>query len=72
MTNKVKIENLSQHLFWDIDVGKLDFKRDRKFIIQRVLDYGLITDWRIISNYYGISEISKTAIGSIFFDGSKV
>lgn len=62
MIKKKIIDNLSQHLFWDVDGGKLDFDKDRKFIIHRVLDYGLLTDWKIISDYYGIPAIAKTTL----------
>ena len=58
----IKIENLSKHLFWDVNVFELDFSKNKKQIIQRVLDYGLIQDWQIIYNYYGINEITKTAL----------
>ncbi len=56
---KNSIENFSQHLFWDIDKNKLDFEKSQKFIIQRVLDYGLINDWQIIYNYYGLKKIGE-------------
>ena len=56
----IKIENLSQHLFWDVDKSKLDFSKNKKLIIQRVLDYGLLSDWEKISDYYGINEIANT------------
>ncbi|MCF8297644.1 MAG: hypothetical protein K9J13_08900 [Saprospiraceae bacterium] len=56
---KNSIANFSQHLFWDIDKNKLDFEKSQKFIIQRVLDYGLINDWQIIYNYYGLKKIAE-------------
>ena len=58
----IKIDNLSKHLFWDVNVSELDFNKNQKQIIQRVLDYGLIQDWQIIYNYYGINEIAKIAL----------
>ena len=61
-TNYKQINNLSPHLFWDVDMNSLDFEKSKKLIIQRVLDYGLIDDWQIIFKTYGISEIAKTAI----------
>ncbi len=56
-----KLKTLSAHLFWDVDISILDFNKNKKLIIHRVLDYGLLTDWHIILNLYGIKEISKTA-----------
>lgn len=56
------IFDFSGHLFWDVDINKLCFEKNRKFIIHRVLDYGLINDWQIISAYYGIDQIAEVAI----------
>jgi hypothetical protein len=47
----------STNLFWDVEVAKLDMERDKRFIIQRVLEYGTLSDWKIITNEYGINTI---------------
>lgn len=36
-----KNELVLKSLFWDIDVEKVDFNKNRKFIIERILKYGL-------------------------------
>lgn len=60
--NKNVVSKLSPHLFWDVDRDNIDFKKNKKFIIQRVLEYGLLSDWQIIYSYYGMEEIAQTAI----------
>jgi len=66
MTEKIKnkeiLLELSPHLFWDVDRTKLDFNKNKKFIINRVLIYGLFSDWKLIYNYYGMQNIAKTAV----------
>ncbi len=62
MKNKIKLEDLSKHLFWDVNINELDPQRNRKQIIHRVLDYGSIDDWYIIQNYYGIKKIAAVAL----------
>ena len=62
MKKKISINDFSQHLFWDIDRTKLDFEENKQTIIQKVLDYGLMNDWKIIYNYYGIDRIAKTML----------
>ena len=59
---KININDFSKHLFWDVNRNNLDLERSKKTIITNVLDYGLINDWNIIYNYYGIDEIAKTVI----------
>ncbi len=53
------INNLSKHLFWDVDPSFIDTKKNKSFIIKRVLEYGLWTDWLFIKKYYGLDEITR-------------
>ena len=55
--------NFSENLFWDIDSATLDYEKHRKFIVQRVVEYGSLEDWRLICNYYGLNSIISTAQG---------
>jgi hypothetical protein len=56
--NAVKF-SFSPNLFWDVDITALDFDKNKRYIIQRVLEYGTLSDWMIIKNFYGIDTISK-------------
>ena len=40
----------------------LDLSIDKAYIIKQILEYGLIEDWGIIYNHYGISQIIEEAI----------
>jgi hypothetical protein len=62
MSEKINITNLSPHLFWDVNRDRLDLEKNKELIIQRTLDYGLMSDWRMIREYYGIDKIAKTAM----------
>lgn len=62
MKAEIKLEHLSKHLFWDVNINELDVQKHRKQIIHRVLDYGLISDWQIIRDYYGIGQIAESAL----------
>ena len=41
-----------KNLFWDFDIEKIDLKKDREFIIERILKYGLPeqVNW-LLDNY---------------------
>ncbi|MFA7232361.1 MAG: hypothetical protein WC071_13900 [Victivallaceae bacterium] len=62
MKDNIKLEDLSKHLFWDVNIKELNLRKNMKQIIHRVLDYGLIDDWLIIQSYYGIREIAEVAL----------
>ncbi len=54
--------NLSPVIFWDISFEKLDYEKHRAYIIEKVLMYGKISDWRAIQAYYGNEVIKETAL----------
>lgn len=56
-----EFNDLSNHLFWDVDRSLLNMQDHKKFIISRVLEYGLMRDWIVINNYYGKEEIANIA-----------
>ncbi len=56
-----EINKLSSHLFWDVDRLTLDMRKHNKFIVGRVLEYGLLSDWIIIKNHYGKEELGRIA-----------
>ena len=53
--------DFSENLFWDTDSEVLDYEKHKKFIVQRVLEYGSLADWRLICRFYGINAIIDTA-----------
>ncbi|MBJ7428829.1 MAG: hypothetical protein JHD28_07730 [Bacteroidia bacterium] len=57
MQPKSPVKLLSKHLFWDTEITKIDIQKNKSFIIQRVLEFGLWSDWEIITNCYGVKEI---------------
>lgn len=55
------VNQLSDHLFWDVDRQKLSWEEDTDFIVGRVLGYGITNDWRILLRALGIEKIAKAA-----------
>ena len=56
------ILNLSPHIFWDVDVESIDVDKNGVFIIQRVLQYGLLQDWLILKSSLGYEKIKSIAV----------
>jgi hypothetical protein len=54
------LKELSPHIFWNCDVNKFNFKKNKKNIIERIAEYGLEKDeilmWQMYS-YYDIKKI---------------
>jgi len=56
------ITDLSPHLFLDTDRSALDFESAAALIIHRVLEYGVMSDWKIIRQVYGMDRIRDVAV----------
>lgn len=52
---------LRKQLFWDVDVKKLDEKKHAQFIIDRVLSFGDLEDYKAIKKHYGLRKIKQVA-----------
>lgn len=62
MEKKIIIADFSQHLFWDVDLSLFDLEKHKVFLIHRVLEYGLIEDWNLIKELYGMEAIKEVAL----------
>jgi len=56
------ILNLSPHIFWDVDVKTIDMEKNGVFVLQRVLQYGLLKDWLLVKSNLGLEKIKSIAI----------
>jgi len=57
---KKPVELLSKHLFWDTPINQIEIEKNKGFIVHRVLEYGLWSDWQLIRKWYGIDQIGHT------------
>jgi hypothetical protein len=55
------INSLSPHLFWDVDISEISWEVHKIFIVQRVLEYGVLSDWTNLYSHVGIAELGKIA-----------
>ena len=62
MKSQYTIEDLSSHLFWDVDKNAIDFVNSKEQIISKVLELGMLKDWNIVKQVYGLETIKNTAL----------
>ncbi len=61
MTN---VPNLSPTAFWDINVQTLDYEANARFVIEKVMNYGLWAAILEILRYYGHERVKTEVIQS--------
>jgi len=59
---------LSKTLFWDTDINTIDYEKNTRHIIERVLQRGMLSDWFEIKKYYGLERIKKEILQIRYLD----
>ena len=54
-----KIRSKFSRIFWDIDISKLDFRKNYKLIITQILNYGYVDEIQCIFQIYSQETIRK-------------
>ena len=57
---------LSKRVFWDIDFNSLDYEKDRFYIIERVMNYGLWDDFLEVAKFYGRETLRTEIVKSAY------
>ena len=56
------ITSFSPHIFWDVDVQSVDLEKNGVFVLQRVLQYGILKDWLLLKSIMGVENIKALAV----------
>jgi hypothetical protein len=52
----------SRHIFWDTDYDSIDWENKARYVIERVVMFGNLRDWRIIQSFYGMETIKEAVL----------
>ena len=55
------VKKLNANLFWDVDPGTIDDRKNRRYLIQRVLERGGIEDIRQTVAFYTLQGVVDEA-----------
>ena len=59
---EVSINALSKEIFWDTPIENIDRKQHAGFVLERVMMYGTLEDWKILKRLYSKKELHNVAI----------
>jgi hypothetical protein len=55
---------LSKQAFWDVDMDKIDYERNARYVMEKVIDRGSFDDFISLRNYYGDNKIKKEIVNA--------
>ena len=56
------LNQLSEHLFWDVDRGSIDPDRNAGFLLPRIMDRGTLDDVQAAWAYYSEAQINDVLL----------
>ena len=62
----------SPSLFWNCDVSKLHYKKNKKIIIERIIENGKESDEILMWKIYSYREIKNVALNSLNLEKDKL
>lgn len=54
--------NISKTAFWDVNFEEIDFDKNVRDILNRILMNGKLSDWKAINDYYGTEKIKAEIV----------
>lgn len=51
------IKSFTPAIFWDTEISKLDTEKHCAYIIERVLNFGTLEDWKLLKKMYHKKKI---------------
>lgn len=58
----------SKSLFWDVDQNSFDADQHARFIVERVITRGRLSDWKKLLKYYGFERIKEEVLNIRYLD----
>lgn len=62
MKSEITIKDFSPHLFWDVDLATFDLEKHHVQMIQKVLEFGKLEDWKLLKSYYGLEKVKEVSL----------
>lgn len=61
MPQEFDFNQFSDHLFWDTNRGQLDISEHAAYIVTQVVEYGLLSDWKLLQALYSKEKLHQVS-----------
>ena len=65
MTEKFKAMDkpvLSKQAFWDVDMEKIDYEKNARHVVEKVIERGKAEDFNNLLEFYGFNKVKELAL----------
>ncbi len=57
---------LSKQAFWDVDMDKIDYKKNARYIVEKVIERGKAEDFDNLLKFYGFVKVRDFALQALW------
>ena len=57
---------LSKQAFWDVDIEKIDYQKNARHVIEKVIERGTEQDFINVLNYYGFKQVKELSLQALW------
>jgi hypothetical protein len=57
---------LSKQAFWDVDIEKINYEKNARYVVEKVLERGTAEDFINILNYYGFKKAKELSLQALW------
>lgn len=58
--------NLSRQAFWDVDMARIDYTKNARYVVEKVIERGKHRDFLELLKFYGFEGVKSLAINANF------
>jgi hypothetical protein len=62
MTDSATNPGFSRRIFWDVDYESIDYQKDKLYIIDKVMNFGVWEDFRAMIRFYGKDLVKREIV----------
>lgn len=62
MDKEITITDFSPYLFWDVDLEKFKLDEHEIFMVEKVVQFGTLKDWKNLKKFFGLETIKNVAL----------
>jgi hypothetical protein len=57
---------LSKQAFWDVDMNTIDYEKNARHVVEKVIERGTNDDFLSILNFYGFEKVKQLALQALW------
>lgn len=58
--------DLSNQAFWDVDMNSIDYTKNARFVVEKIIERGTHKDFMSILQFYGFEEVKKLSQKALY------